>query len=662
MKKYKLSFYLLANCLLSVFFATAQEITKHACSEGKINHFHKNIIIDKASNTDYLLMHQYDNVHLKLDVAVSNLNDYINGSSTYTSKALEPISDYVFELHFNILIDSILINGVQKSFTRDANNHTVHVALSTPIAANTLFTAQVFYNKNTTLTGNSLFNGGLTNITSPTYGKKVTYSMSESYSGYLWFPCKQQLQDKFDSLDIWLTVDSNLKAGSQGLLQQVTNLNNGKHRFEWKTTYPTNYYLVSLSVSDYIEYNTVVSSIYLPRPLLIQNYIYPNALTNSQNVLDQVSNMVIDFSKNLSPYPFNLEKYGHCMAPISGGEEHQTMTTIGYFDYDITSHELSHQWFGNYVTCATWKDIWLNEGFATWSECYNREQHYGINNATSYITDYHNEILANGLEGTVYCLDTTDENRIFDPILSYAKPGMIINTLRYEMSNDSLFYAFIRYYLEQHKFKNASTESFLQSLNVFTGKDYNYFINQWIYKPGYLILNTRWIQSGNQLLLKVVQSNSSAVSQFLYDTKYEINVQRQGKPDTTIIFRINDSIEWFSFNISGTITGIQADPKYWVLDQNYLYKDINLVAISKSESFKLELYPNPVDHILTINSGYNSIENVKIFNVLGILVNAHQYKETFGAQIDVSSYLPGFYFLNIRMKNGEQQTKTFIVK
>ncbi len=137
--------------------------------------------------------------------------------------------------------------------------------------------------------------------------------------------------------------------------------------------------------------------------ILIQNYIYdhPNILSTYKNAIDQTAGMVTLFSDLMGLYPFHREKYGHCQAQLGGGMEHQTMSTMGDFNTRLIAHELAHQWYGDNVTCATWSDIWINEGFATYGEYLVLEYLSGLSAAASMMQSLHNSIMSSP-GGSVY--------------------------------------------------------------------------------------------------------------------------------------------------------------------------------------------------------------------------------------------------------------------
>src|SRR6202008_424072 len=188
-------------------------------------------------------------------------------------------------------------------------------------------------------------------------------------------------------------------------------------------------------------------------------------------------------------YPFHDEKYGHCMAPLGGGMEHQTMTTLGFFDFSIVAHEMGHQWWGDNVTCRTWNDIFLNEGFATYTEQLAIE-HFDPTNAAANMLQAHNNVMSQ-LGGSVYNPDTTNVNRIFSSRLSYDKGCAIIHSLRFVINNDTLFFNGLKNFQAQYHHSTASIDDFKISMENFTGMNFGQFFTQWIYGEGYPTFNVK---------------------------------------------------------------------------------------------------------------------------------------------------------------------------
>ena len=339
---------------------------------------HRSTVADLAEDA-------YDVKYIKFNLNVSNTSTAISGDVlTYAKVTAASMSSYVFELDTAYTIDSAKINGVLH--TVGGSDSIRSIALGTPLTSGSMFTAQIFYHGSVASSGPFTL-GGVFNITDPHWGVRTLFTISEAYHANRWWPCKQSLRDKIDSVDMWVTVPDPLKVGSNGLLQHVTHVDATHSRYEWKERYPINYYLISIAVGPYTDYSYYMHFTGSSDSMLIQNYIYdiPSCLPTYKDVLDSTGLMIDYFSGLFGLYPFVKEKYGHCMVYWGGAEENQTMTTIGSgaLNAEIVAHELGHQWFGDNVTCSTWRDIVMNEGFASYASYLYYEHFYGREYANS---------------------------------------------------------------------------------------------------------------------------------------------------------------------------------------------------------------------------------------------------------------------------------------
>ena len=601
-----------------------------------------------ASPSDVSKMNNYDIYFYKLDVDVENNSTYISGNVSIYAKAVKSFSEFVFELHDSLHIDSVIINSSKKTFTR--NNGVVTAVLGNSISASSTVQAIIYYRGNTPQDNSSAIGNGFSNDPS----LKVTWSLSESFVAYEWFPCKQVLYDKADSSEVWITTDQANKAGSNGLLKNITTLPNGKKRHEWKSHFPIDYYLISVSVAKYFEYNLYAHPAGSDS-ILIQNYLYDSAVIPAVN---NTPAMIEMYSKIIGLYPFASEKYGHCMAPINGGMEHQTMTTLGpssAYTFDIITHELAHQWFGDLVTCGTWADIWLNEGFASYFE-YVSNDRLLTGNSTSWMTNA--MAGAKYAWGWVYVNDTLNTNTIFNPYASYKKGAVILHMLRYEMNNDSLFFLGIRNYLNTYKFSTAVSKDFQKVMEQTSGKNLDYFFSEWLHGLGYPVFSAKYNVFNNNLYVNLTQTTTNA-STPLFKTTIDIRVIFNNG-DTVMRVWVDSLSKVFVTNVSGkNVKGIQLDVKNWILkDIGTISYDPTFNAIESLDGDKSNIlvYPNPAnDRINLSNANGCSLE---MFDVSGKMILNKTVSEI-NSTIDVSNLVKGFYFIKIE-KNGAVRNLKFV--
>ncbi|MEQ8521115.1 MAG: hypothetical protein RIC15_03080, partial [Vicingaceae bacterium] len=194
----------------------------------------------------------YDVHYYKLDLHLENNTTFIEGMGRIGALASTNLSSVEFELHSNYTIDSIVVQGVKQPYSRTSSVITVN--LFATISQGSTFNIDVYYHGNAPSGGTAAIGDGFSTGSSPSWGNSVTWSLSEPYAAYEWFPVKQVLNDKADSSEVWITTDSSNMAGSNGVLENITSITGGKKRYEWKSRYPIAYYLISVSVAQYVDY------------------------------------------------------------------------------------------------------------------------------------------------------------------------------------------------------------------------------------------------------------------------------------------------------------------------------------------------------------------------------------------------------------------------
>jgi hypothetical protein len=335
--------------------------------------------------------------------------------------------------------------------------------------------------------------------------------------------------------------------------------------------------------------------------------------------------------------------------------EHQTMTTLGIIEFSIVAHELGHQWFGDHVTCATWKDIWLNEGFASYTE-YLAAAALQPGTEASVMQTVHN-IVMQSPGGSVWFEDTTDVGRIFDSRLTYNKGSAFIHTLRYEINNDSLFFAVLKQYQTQFGFGTANTVQFKAVLEQITGRDFTQVFEQWFYGQGYPSYAVRWNQVNDTLYIASNQTTSSTVTP-LFFTPLDILVKRPQSTDTLIRVNMNKLNMAMQFPVSGVVTNLTIDPNNWILNTATVTKDATINGLHEmGGTNEVYYYPNPTANRLTVYSLTKPITSVTVYDLTGKVLFTSA-----GPTIEVGELANGLYFFTAKTSDGQTLTAQRFVK
>jgi aminopeptidase N len=584
---------------------------------------------------------KYDVNYYKLNLNMTNTSTTLSGYGEMQATAIASIDTVLYELFSSLTIFSVSLNGANVPFTRSGSA----VKIAANVSPGTSFIIRTNYSGTPpTAQTNPLGGSGMSNATSPSWGNEVVWSLSEPFCAYEWWPCKQSLTDKADSCDVFITVPNSCKAGSNGVLTQVVNLGNGSSRYEWKHRHPIDYYLISVAVAEYVEYNVYANPVGAPSPILIQNYIYnnPQTLPNFQADIDETVDFMELFYDLYGPYPFEDEKYGHCMAPFSGGMEHQTMTTQGFFNPTLTAHELGHQWWGDYVTCASWCDIWVNEGFASYSEQIMLENLYPGQEVQN-MQSVHNNVMSQP-GGSVWVLDSLNEARIFSGRLTYDKGAAIVHTMRYMLNDDQLFYATLKNFLSSKAFGTAFGVDVRDAFAQASGINFTPFFDEWYFGEGFPTYSVQWKQLGNDALVQISHTSSAPNVTPTFTNPIDLKFVRPGNTDTTIRFDITSNSNLFQINGIGTLSNsISIDPQNWVVNQNGTITMNQLLGLeSPNGSEGMELYPNPSNEEIYINNIPNDCR-YSIFDMYGKVQLMD--KVSGGNSIKTSSLPSGTYLL-----------------
>ncbi|MBN1424903.1 T9SS type A sorting domain-containing protein [Candidatus Fermentibacteria bacterium] len=341
-------------------------------------------------------------------------------------------------------------------------------------------------------------------------GRPQFWTLSQTDYAHTWWPCRDTPSDKAlvtMTVSVPYPADSFSVAGN-GILEAMEEWD-GWTTYRWRELHPIAPYLVSLAGTDYVAIEeSCVSTAGDTIP--IRHYVYPEKLAAAREDFSPTSRMISAFELWYGPYPFRPEKYGMAMIGSSGAMEHQTVTSYGdvhvrgdhRFDW-IVAHELAHQWWGDWVTCASWNDIWLNEGLASFSEAVWAEHCGGDSAYRAYMLsqDY---LLTTGTEfpGTILNPDYTFSITVYD------KGAWVIHMLR-QLVGDEAFWGALADYGAAHAYDTAATDDLRSAFEARHGGSLEWFFDQWLTREGRPRLALSWERihrfDGDSLTIRLQQ-------------------------------------------------------------------------------------------------------------------------------------------------------------
>jgi len=499
----------------------------------------------------------------------------------------------------------------------------------------------------------------------------IAYTMSEPSDAHDWMPCYDDPSDKA-VCKISIRVPNGYVAASNGTLIVKVDNHDGSTTFNWAENYPVATYLMCVTAAQFsiVERNfTKDDGTTIP----IQYYVYPDdsadAVSNSECNVDTIASMIKFYESLYGTFPF--DKYG--MTGIEpfyyGGMEHQTVTTLlRKYEYNrsVVAHELAHQWWGDMVTLGTWNDIWLNEGFATYSEAMQL-QHLDQSEFEGEMQSYENTYFSQ----TQYAIYAPEAQGayLFD-LAEYYKGAWVLNMLR-NIVGDSTFFTILRTYRSDFPYGNAVTGDFINVVNQVTHSDMSWFFNEWIFQPGFPVYSFSYTKEGDSLALYLKQLQTNAP---IFKIPVEFAVYSQGQE--TIVrmdpsgksFFDSSAIQIFTVAFPAQPDSAVFDPGNKIMKQVVPWSSTGVHEIVP-KIFKIsESYPNPFNPTTTITYQLPAISHVavKVYDVVGrevaTLVNAEQAAGTYNVTFDGHAFASGVYFCKIATNFGNRTMKLLLEK
>ena len=586
---------------------------------------------------------------LRFTVDPNVTNPYINGIVKTTFTALSDINAVTFDMATALTVSSVTMNSTSLTFSQ--SNYELNINLPSTVTTGNSATVVITYAGSPPQAEGAFTRGTHS-------GTPVIFTLSEPFGARDWWPCKQDLNDKIESFDMYITCPDMYIGVSNGLLQSSVT-SGGFTTRHFRHNYPIPAYLISLNVTNYTTYNIqgglgTVESPFFP----INNYLYPESNTASnRSSIDNTVPIMNVFEQKFGPYPYRNEQYGHVQFGWGGGMEHTTMSSMGAWNSrSLIAHELGHQWFGNKITCGTWKDIWLNEGLTEYSAGIVVEE---LDGDAAFVTWKSGKIsnITSSTTGAVYLTDTeaTDVNRIFSSRLSYNKGSMVTHMLRWVMGDANFFQALQNYLSDTNlAFGYAVTNDLKGHLEAVHLTSLTEFFNDWIYGQGYPTYTVNAQNWGaGQAKITVSQAQSNASVSF-FEMPLEIRLTSAGGLTHDVVVNHTSNAQEFIVPVPFVVTGVTFDPNKHIISRNN-------VATLANESFDLEqtisVYPNPTTNELHIMMPTTlQLDKVEIYNTLGQLVGQKDAND-----FSVAELSAGLHLLKITTSEGVIH-KNFIKK
>ncbi|HSS21421.1 MAG TPA: M1 family aminopeptidase [Pyrinomonadaceae bacterium] len=532
--------------------------------------------------TRYIPDHDFDTRHIALDLHFNWEREEVSGTETFVFKPL------VANLHrieldaAEMTVTSARMAGATLKYEMDLAAQKLRVELERPFQPTDEVTVVLEYHTNGPQTKLAGLVGAPLRFIKPTPDEPMKprqiWSQGESEYNHYWFPCYDHPNDFFSS-EITATVEKPLSVISNGKLLETKENRDGTRSFHWKIDQPHAGYLTSIIIGEYVP----ITGDYEGIPIV--SNVYPDQVQEGKVTTARLTEMVKFFSEKTGvKYPY--AKYAQTMArEFGGGMEnisattqtdnmiHDARTELDSNSDGLQSHELAHQWFGDYVTCRDWSDIWLNESFATYFQAMWDEHKLGrddfLYSDVKANQDAYLKAWRAGKRRPIVTKNYADPDSVFDTY-AYPRGGAVLHMLRQTLGEENWSRA-INYYLRKYANQPVETEQFRIAVEESTGQALDWFFDQWLYKMGHPVFRvTQTYKPGSrELELSVEQlqkldttSQFPQVTLFQMPVKVEIvtqsgtkvqQIQIQAKQQQSFSFQVESKPLLVNFDYQGTL-------------------------------------------------------------------------------------------------------------
>lgn len=551
----------------------------------------------------------------------------------------------------SLVIDSVSQNGVSFSHT----NNILSVNLDHTYNSGETFQVKIYYHHLDVSDG------------AFTAGNGMVFTNCEPEGARKWFPCHDVPSDKA-TFDLIARTPVNVTLGSNGILADSA-IQNDTLVYHWISTDPVATYLISIASAD----NYQLRIFYWHRlsnpsdSIPVRLYYLPGQ--NPDPVANVILPMTDFYSQTFCEYPFQKIGFaGMDSLFYGGGMENQTLITlcVSCWRESLAAHEFAHMWFGDLVTCATWADLWLNEGFATWITVHWQEHKQGYASYKAFlINSYAKPYLVNNpgyaISDSSWAERTPSFDTLFNTYITYEKGACMVHQLRYVLG-DSLFFNVLKAYVNNSnlRYKSATIGDLMKVTNSVTGADYDWFFDDWVFKPNHPVYQNTYelLKNPDNSWLVKFMAKQTQVKPSFFRMILPLKIVFADSTDTTVRVMNNINNQLFSFSFLKQPARLVFDP-----DTNIMLKEgstnLGIINISGNPS-PFVLYqniPNPANGTTTIPYSLAVPMHVKleVIDISGKLISVPFEKDMpsgkFNYVLDCSNLRSGTYFY--RMTAGE---------
>ena len=522
----------------------------------------KDYVIVQNESTRADSAHGFDITNYDITMELDDANDFISGSVTAIVEAEEVITEIVYELT-SMTVSNVLLNGNPATYDYTNDLITIQLGIMNP---GDIFTTQVDYEGYPIWDGLGMY-----------FGTNHIFTISDPNASRYWWPCYDHPWDKAVT-DLHITVRDDWLVASNGIRTSIVDNGNGTRTHHWDCNQPMATYLVSLVCQVYVELNDSFGDI------PIQNFVPTGYVANATEDFSNLPFMMEVFSEKYGPYPF--EKYGNAVTSFAtySAMEHQTMTTLGNTNINgnhggemVIAHELAHQWYGDCLTHLTWCDVWLSEGFATYSEAVYTEAWQGYEAMINYVNASIQNVYKNWAGSTPHTIyNPANPNLYFTPV-TYEKAASVLHMIRLKVGDD-IFWDIMQTFFAEYMHSNVITSDFQEVCETVSGIDFDQFFDQWIYGSGMPSFEYTYFFNPYLAIPRImtyVQTSSNSDTDFYLDIPVHIygptdqdSVLVQGTPDAPF--------EMISITDVPVYDNVEFDPDNWVLYKTQTYRGASI--------------------------------------------------------------------------------------